>query len=286
MVRIASAAARQAGLFPRSTAIPADRFVTTRVAVATDGMRAWWADLAERMAGSTHALPPARDPAAIAERLVGLALADGEAGRLAWRLFLGCARQALAPHRHLPDGADREAAEVVLSALGEVLGEAPLSVGRPPFVRDELLAALRAEAAKRRSAATLDQGMLMAPPGEVARRFAYRDEMRALLGGLGQRVEASGAGKYVYCDQAAMGPGRHLHERPFVLNVELSLEHVSPGRPGAQIVLHPPLGAPRPVRTEPGELVVWFAGAVPHARDEIARGERLTVLSMFYEPVR
>jgi acyl-CoA synthetase (AMP-forming)/AMP-acid ligase II len=285
--RIAAAAAAHAALVPATgAALPAGRFITTRVAVATDGMRAWWADLAERMAGATEVPPPARDPAAVAERLLGLARADGEAGRLAWKLFLGCAREALVPYRHLPHGPDREPAEVVLKALGELMGDTPLYVGRPAFVTDELLERLRAEAAERRSAATLDQGMLMASPGEAARRFAYRDEMRELLAGLGQRVEASGAGKYVYCDPTAKGPGEHLHEMPFVLNVELSLEHVSPGRPGAQIVLCPPFGAARPVRTRPGELVVWFAGSVSHARDEIAAGERLTGLSMFYEPVR
>ena len=68
--------------------------------------------------------------------------------------------------------------------------------------------------------------------------------------------------------------------------LELSLEHVSPGRRGAQIVLGQPFREPRPVRTEAGDMVVWFAGCVPHTRDEVAEGERLTGLSMFYEPVR
>jgi acyl-CoA synthetase (AMP-forming)/AMP-acid ligase II len=283
---VAAAALQAAGLAPRTTALPAGRFVTTSIAASTQGMRAWWADLDELVAGTREVVPAVEEPLALAGRLVDLARSGGEAGRLAWRLFLGCARQALVPYRHLPHGPDRQAAEVVLRALGDLLGEAPLYAGRPAFVTDELLEALRAEAADRRSAATLDQGMLMASPGEAARRFAHREEMRELLAGLGHRAEASGAGKYVYCDPTAMGPGWHLHELPFVLNVELSLEHVSPGRPGAQIVLGPPLGAPRPVRTTPGEMVVWFAGSVPHARDEIAAGERLTALSMFYEPVR
>lgn len=285
--RVAAAAAAQAaGLAPRTAALPAGRFVTTSVAASTEGMRAWWADLREVVAGAPDVAPPVEDPLALAGRLLAPARPGGEAARMAWRLFLGCARQALVPYRHLPHGPDRQAAEVVLRALGDLLGEAPVYAGRPAFVTDELLETLRAEAAGRRTAATLDQGMLMASPGDAARRFAYRDEMRELLAGLGLRAEASGAGKYVYCDRTAMGPGWHLHELPFVLNVELSLEHESPGEPGAQIVLGPPLGAPRPVRTRPGEMVVWFAGSVPHTRDEIADGERLTALSMFYEPVR
>jgi acyl-CoA synthetase (AMP-forming)/AMP-acid ligase II len=283
--RIAARAARYAALVPHTVALSAARRIRADLATSTAGMRAWWADLAE-LAGGGEPAPPAGDPAGLAERLLALARSGGGAGPLAGRLFLGCARQALAPHRHVPAGPDREAAEVVLRALADLMGGTPLYAGRPAFVTEELLAGLRAEAAERRSLATLDQGMLMAAPGEAARRFAYRDEMRALLAGLGQRVEASGSGKYVYCDEAATGPGWHLHELPFVLNVELSLEHESPSRPGAQIVLGRPFDAPLPVRTEPGQMVVWFAGSVPHTRDRIAAGERLTGLSMFYEPVR
>jgi hypothetical protein len=40
------------------------------------------------------------------------------------------------------------------------------------------------------------------------------------------------------------------------------------------------------METRPGELVVWFAGAVPHARAELGQGERLWELSMRFEPVR
>jgi acyl-CoA synthetase (AMP-forming)/AMP-acid ligase II len=277
----------------RAAAAPRDRFVKPLVCAATTGMRAWWGDLPvllDLAPGAARQDPPAPPPGqgrpALVGALRGLVEAGDEVERLAWRLFLGCARRALVPHRHLPRGPGREAAEVVLAVLSVLLGPAPLYVGRPAFVTEDLLAALRAEAARQRPAAVFEQNCLMARPGPVARRLAALEELRTLLAGLGQRAEPVGTGKYVYCDGTARGPGEHLHTEPFVLNVELSLEHDRAGAEAAQIVLCPPWEEARPVHTEPGDMVVWFAGSVPHARDEMSPGQSLTAISMFFEPVR
>jgi acyl-CoA synthetase (AMP-forming)/AMP-acid ligase II len=206
-------------------------------------------------------------------------------GRLLYRLFLGCAVRGLAPHGHLPAGQAGEAARVALACLGRVQAIDPLYMGRPQFLGEDVLGQLRDEAAAARSSAVLERGFRLGRIGPVGRAMAFAPELQDLLAGGPDRLEPTGSGKYVYIDSDAPAIGTHLHVEPFAVNVELKLLHENGDGPLAPLELHPPGSGPLEVALEPGGLIAWYAGGVPHARRPVATGERIVALSVWYEPV-
>lgn len=76
----------------------------------------------------------------------------------------------------------------------------------------------------------------------------------------------------------------HVDNRRFFINVLLMIEHngVHELRPSCTVV-YPPNGPPQYFDLQPGEMLIFCAAYVPHARSPVAGDETVTVLSLGYE---
>ena len=154
----------------------------------------------------------------------------------------------------------------------------------PEFLSDEMLRSLQDEAVASEAGATVIHHWCTADIGPAAHRFVESDGLRTLVSRLAGPMDPTGYGKYVYCDEEVSGVGVHLHTQPFAVNVELKLAHEHPaGEPG-QLVLWPPHAEKHRFEVWPGEIVLWFNGNVPHTREEPRPGEKMTAVSVFFEP--
>ncbi|HXM58268.1 MAG TPA: class I adenylate-forming enzyme family protein [Candidatus Dormibacteraeota bacterium] len=200
------------------------------------------------------------------------------------RLLLGCALRRLVPSEHLPRGRELSLVAIVLAGLARLQSDTVLYLGRPEFLTDELLRALQDEAVESRSEALVIHHWCVADLGPAALRFVESEGLRTLVSRLAGPTAPTGHGKYVYCDEDLSGVGVHLHTQPFAVNVELKLAHEHPaGEPG-QLVLWPPYAEQQRFEVWPGEMVLWFNGGVPHTREEPSPGEKMTAVSVFFEP--
>jgi acyl-CoA synthetase (AMP-forming)/AMP-acid ligase II len=205
-------------------------------------------------------------------------------GRHVQRLLLGCALRRLVPSEHLPRGRELSLVAIVLAGLARLQSDTVLYLGRPEFLDDELLLQLQEEAVERRAAATVIHHWCTADLGQAADRFVASDALRTLVSRLAGPMAPTGYGKYVYCDEEVSGVGVHLHTQPFAVNVELKLAHEHPaGEPG-RLVLWLPHAERQRFEVWPGEMMLWFNGGVPHTREDPKPGEKMTALSVFFEP--
>jgi acyl-CoA synthetase (AMP-forming)/AMP-acid ligase II len=267
----------------------ASGFLRPSLAVATPGLRAAFESLV---------LPPAPPPsdssrqvsfrealAALVQELTGVHGAAGEAERVAYRLLLGCSLRRLIPHEHLPRGKQLNMAAIVLACLARLQSDTVLYVGRPEFLTNRLLERLQAEAEERRAGATVVHHYQIADLGPAAEELATSDDLRALVSGLVGPMAANRMGKYVYCDESTRGLGVHIGSQPFAVNAELKLAHEHPSGPAGRLTLWPPYGEKQPLDVSPGEFVLWYAGGVPHVREDPEPDERMTAVSVFFEPL-
>lgn len=200
------------------------------------------------------------------------------------RLLLGCALRRLVPSEHLPRGRDLNMVAIVLAGLARLQSDTVLYLGRPEFLTDELVRALQEEAQESRAGASVIHHWCTADLGRAAYGFIESDGLRTLVSRLAGRVAPTGYGKYVYCDEEVSGGGVHLHTQPFAVNVELKLAHEHPAGDPGQLVLWPPHSDKQRFEVWPGEMVLWFNGGVPHTREDPRPGEKMTAVSVFFEP--
>jgi acyl-CoA synthetase (AMP-forming)/AMP-acid ligase II len=267
----------------------AARFLRPSLAVATPELREAFESLRLPPAPSGESREVSFPEALglIADGLGALHHDADAAERVVYRVLLACALRGLIPHEHLPRGRDLSMAAIALACLARAQRDTVLHVGRPGFLTDDLLAGLREEAEASRAGAIVIHHWCIAELGPVAEGLAASSQLRALVSDLaGWPMEATGTGKYVYCDEHTSGVGVHIHTQPFAVNVELKLTHEHPGREPARLVLWPPHLRKQPLDVRPGELAAWYAGGLPHLREDPGPGERMTAVSVFFEPVR
>jgi hypothetical protein len=184
-------------------------------------------------------------------------------------------------------GSDDPAWRALLAAMAAARPARYALLGRPPFVSDERLAALAAEARDMRGEAKAtgsdpgQAGQLLAGPGPVARALVLDKGWNELCReALGCERRSPYSASYLYYEQSGAGIVPHVDDPDFAVNVIMVVSRSTGGDERSATVLHP-AGA-RPVRAvlEPGEAVLLEADGLVHAREPMHPGERVTVLTM------
>jgi hypothetical protein len=143
-------------------------------------------------------------------------------------------------------------------------------VGRPGWLTDGVLADLRAESRAMRPGASQFNVQHYADVGPVARALCGSSEMLEFVGEHAAPARHSGEANYRYYDipQSHMPP--HVDTEAFWFNVTIMLEH-SFGEQRRSVMLLFPHG-PDPVTLvlEPGEVILFRAKDLVHARTPIA----------------
>jgi hypothetical protein len=156
--------------------------------------------------------------------------------------------------------------------------------GRPEWLGEEILADLAAEAEQLRRDAVLLRRQHHSPGGPKAFEFANSAELHALIRTHAGPAHESERANYLYYDEPGQGIDPHADVDAFQLNVLMTIEHLHDGGPGSTLVLFP-RGPEHPVRIhqKPGELVLFWATEVFHARTKVTGTERVLNLGIGYQ---
>ncbi|PPK65584.1 hypothetical protein V5P93_005056 [Actinokineospora auranticolor] len=157
--------------------------------------------------------------------------------------------------------------------------------GRPQWLTDDLLAALCAEAAAERAKAVLLRRQFHTPTGPIASALADSPELHALIESDACPVTPARRANYLYYEAEGQGIDPHTDDHDFQINVLMTLEHRHTRWQRSTLVLFPH-GPDDPLRIHqrPGELVLFWAAAVVHARTNVTQDERVTNLGIGYRP--
>lgn len=152
--------------------------------------------------------------------------------------------------------------------------------GRPEALTDDFLTALKDESRRTRKIAKPTDRYLLGCGGTVADRFALDSELTRFVQSLYPGVEPTGVASYIYYDGEGHGLDPHVDTEVYEINVIVMLDHVLPARGKPSHLLIYDDVVPERVLLVPGEVVVLNAGSVVHAREDMAPGERVSILTV------
>lgn len=199
----------------------------------------------------------------------------------------------LCPHGQFPtDPRELQLFRTALRVLSDVQGHPRMTPngvlyrGRPDFVTDELLEALRVEARDEvRPRAIWQRGHRLGVGGTLGDRLATGDALRSLVESCGGPVDATGVASFLFYEEEGAGITAHVDSDVFSINVNLILRHDATGERRTRFFLFHGDGKTREeMILEPGDLLVTFGDSVLHGRSPLAAGEVMTNLTIGFQP--
>jgi hypothetical protein len=173
----------------------------------------------------------------------------------------------------------------VLRTVERLYGGGFCRLGRLPFVDDELLAALLAEAGQA-ARTTIAEAQQIADPGRALRELAVDPRLRdAVSEALGIAVEPSYRAVYMYYAPHARVE-LHVDHADYEVIFHLTLDHVPPadGSRRAALVVHRLDRPPARVELAPGEAMALRGRGSIHTREPLEGGEHWTTLAIGFKP--
>lgn len=158
--------------------------------------------------------------------------------------------------------------------------------GRPPWLTDEMLAALQAEAVAMRRSALKIHTQFFGELGSVARAFMRSPELSALVRGHVPDATSSDKANYRYYDYPGCHISPHYDDTDYELSTLLMLEHTCAGPKRSALVLFPTGPAPIRVFLEPGEMIIFHARGVIHGRSPVGADETVCNLGVGFAVAR
>jgi hypothetical protein len=143
-------------------------------------------------------------------------------------------------------------------------------VGRPDWLTDGLLAGLQAEARSQRAAAEKIRTQHFGDLGPVAEALSRSVEVAAFLARFAPPVRFSGRGNYRYYDIPHSHVEPHVDTDDFAANLIVMLSHEYGRERRSALMLYPHGPDPIVLQLEPGEVVLFHASEVIHARSPIS----------------
>lgn len=212
-----------------------------------------------------------------------------ERGRL--KILLAAAVAELLPEGAMPENPARlSALQAAVSTIAKmqphrdrVPPNAVVYRGRPEWMTNALLDELRGESAALRPGAVRFHDHYVVSGAAMASEVARSASLGALIRRHVGPVVPTGKANYLYYDEEGLGIEPHLDTEDFSLNVILMLEHVEAAPPSA-LVLYPSGLAPQRICLEPGEMIVFFADSIIHARERMKSGESIRIAAFGFAP--
>ncbi|MGW5190065.1 hypothetical protein ACWEOO_12470 [Kribbella sp. NPDC004138] len=154
-------------------------------------------------------------------------------------------------------------------------------LGRPDWLTDDLLSHLRQEAQQQRAGAEKIREQHFAELGTVGTSLCESSELLDFVVTHSQPVTRSGKANYRYYDIPHSHVTPHLDTDQFGLNVIIMLEHdyADERRSALLLFAHGPQG-PVTLQLEPGEVILFDAAHVVHARTPISDDGHETAVNM------
>lgn len=213
-------------------------------------------------------------------------------GRARLKTMLSLVAGTLSPTGTLPDDPDRvRALRSVVETLALLQRHGrPIPAngiayrGRPAFMTDELLRALRAEARSVRAQALPQVGHFLGRGGTLADQLAGWPEMIELVESNTVPVTPTLIASYLYYEGAGAGLSAHVDTDVFALNVNIMLEHTAVAERRSFLYIYDTSCACEQIVLEPGEIVLTYADSIVHGRAPLADGEYVSNLTIGFQP--
>ena len=153
--------------------------------------------------------------------------------------------------------------------------------GRPPFIDEAMVMALRSEAAQVRASAVRATKHLLLEASPAARSVLSEGSLGSFVEALtGLRPLPSSTYYHWYeTEQDFVEP--HVDTEEFAVSMLLVLSHDRPlgNAYRSGLFLWPPASEPVEIPLEKGEAVLFYSGSVVHARSAPGPGESVTTVS-------
>jgi hypothetical protein len=158
--------------------------------------------------------------------------------------------------------------------------------GRPPFLTDDLLSALQAEAAMVGPSAPPFDEHYLGCGGPVANQLANSSALADLVTSVVPKAVTTGIASYLFYRDVGQGIIPHIDTDIFSLNVLMMLAHEIPAGLAEPSALHMHFadGTKQRLQLSPGEVVIFLAGTQAHSRTPIQENERVTILTLGFMP--
>jgi hypothetical protein len=228
----------------------------------------------------------------LSEKLLDLAATMTAEERACLKILLGAAAAELMRSGRLGEGTfETTTLSAIVAAVSRlqphrdrVPANGVVYRGRPDFVSDELLQALRTEANTLRPTAVRFHDHLVVSGARGARDVAFSPALAALLRTHAGPAVPTTKANYLYYDEPGLGIEPHVDNEEFSLNAIMMLRHEHVSAPSA-LVLFPLDAPPEKMYLEPGEMVVMFADSIVHARERVGVGEKVSIVAFGFAPV-
>jgi len=160
-----------------------------------------------------------------------------------------------------------------------------LWIGRPDFLSDDRLQGIREELESRRPLAFEHRmGQFLCAGGEAVTHLLESKELHGLVESFVGPLTSKRQASCLYYDREGACIRPHVDTDLFCVNANLIVEHTGYTERRSQLIVYPLGGQPRPVVLSPGELVLFYADCIVHARTPLIARERMRVISFGFQP--
>jgi hypothetical protein len=196
------------------------------------------------------------------------------------KLLLGVAAGGLAPRGQAPIDAARAAAlKTVIRSLAKMQPTGIAWRGKPEFLDEPTLTALRSEATSRRVHAEKVDRYLLAAGRSQTTQLIESSAFNEFIEWQFDDLRPSGLATYIYYEGLDSGLDAHLDSDSFSVNLILVLEHNYSADP-SRLVIYNEDCQPERILIAPGEGVILYAGSTIHAREDLKQDENITLLTI------
>lgn len=209
-----------------------------------------------------------------------------------FKLILMDAAAGFSPNGKLPsDDAEGALFRTVLGCLSQlqphssrIPSDGIAYYGRPSLISDALLSELIDEAQRRRLDALHEGDYHLGCGGPLADRFSVSQPLLDFVTAHAGPVSPTAIASYLYYEKAGQGLDPHVDTDVFSVNLILMLRHEYSGNTASHLVIYPPDLSPKRFLLQPGEVVLLFADSIVHAREPLADGEEVNLLTIGFQP--
>lgn len=230
----------------------------------------------------------------VAQFLLSTAATMDTTEKTALATILCSVAQRLCPHGEFPaDPAELQYFRDVLHVLARLQNHPRMTpngvcyFGRPGFMTDDFLEALRKEAVEQvRPKAIAQPGHLIGDCGDLALALANGPELKRIVEQCAGPVDATGVVSYMFYEGEGTGIPAHVDTDVFSLNVNINLFHTREGGPRqSQLFIFKSDGSVKETYFfQPGEMMITFGDSIVHGRSPLVAGESITNLTIGFQP--
>lgn len=160
-------------------------------------------------------------------------------------------------------------------------------LGRPDWLTADLFAALQQESCDQRAGAEKIRAQHFAEMGPVGRELCESSTLLHFVESHAGPAVRSGKANYRYYDIPESHVAPHLDSADFAYNVIIMLRHEWRSERRSGLLLFPHGPQPAPILLVPGEVILFYAEGVIHARTPISDNgdERVENMGIGFTPV-